>query len=411
MPDTLKNKIYGTDIFRSLGTADKEVILSGLQGSLLSFLVDFIHEKINKRVVYISSSSERIYRMKGDLDLLETSDNIPVFSSDKNTESEEFTRTLNILTGSPEFVVLIHSDEISKRIIKKDIYKNSLIKLVKGQEFLFEELIEKLGEYGFVKKDFVDETGDFSVRGGIVDLFPEHFDSPVRVEFFGETIESLREFDISSQRSLKEITEITFGISAAADESENTVSENNTDTIKDYMPEDSVIIFDNYDPDNPYTDKDNFKCAGKYFVSMFRETGGNSMDFSSRKQPDFHSSIKQLYKNLNEHVRNGYEVHLMSSDKHQSERLKSLIEDNEEELMLESDEMLKISDRIIYHDDSLQEGFIFPATQIVIYTEHQIFGRYFRQVRKRTRKFRGMTFDEIKELNPGDYVVHRDFGV
>ncbi|MCI0472851.1 MAG: transcription-repair coupling factor [Ignavibacteria bacterium] len=411
MPETLKNNIYGTDIFRSLSTADKEVILSGLQGSLLSFLVNFIHEKINGRVIYISSASERVYRMKGDLDLLETSDNISIFSSDKNTESEEFTKTLNILSGSPEFAVLIHSDEISKRIIKKDIYKNSLIKLVKGQEFLFEELTEKLGEYGFVKKDFVDETGDFSVRGGIVDLFPEHFDSPVRIEFFGETIESLREFDITSQRSLKEIPELTFGINAGADESENTVTENNTDTIKDYIPEDSVIIFDNYDPENPYTDKDVFKCAGKYFISMFREAGGNSLDFSSRAQPDFRSNIKQLYVNLNGHVKNGYEVHIMSSDKHQSDRLKSLIEDNEEELMLESDGMQKISGRINYHDDSLQEGFVFPDSKTVIYTEHQIFGRYFRQVRKRARKFRGMTFDEIKELNPGDYVVHRDFGV
>jgi len=411
MPRSLKNKIFETDLFGSLSTANKEVFLSGLQGSLLSFLAHFVYDKLSKRIVYISSSNERIYRMKGDLDLLETSENISIFSSDKNTESEEFTKTLNLLSNPSDFVVLIHSDELSKRVIKKEIYKKSLIKLEKGQEFLFEELLEKLKEYGFIKKDFVDEAGDYSVRGGIVDIFPEHFDSPVRIEFYGETIESIREFDISSQRSLKEIPGIIFGINAGSDESENTVPENNTDTISDYIPENSVIIFDNYDPENPYTDKDNFKCAKKFFISMFREPGSSSMDFSSRTQPDFHSNIKQLYKNLKEHVKNGYEVHLMSSDTHQSERLKSLIEDNEEELMLESDETQKISDRIIYHDESLQEGFVFPGSQIVIYTEHQIFGRYFRQVRKRSRKFRGMTFDEIKELNPGDYVVHRDFGV
>ena len=123
------------------------------------------------------------------------------------------------------------------------------------------------------------------------------------------------------------------------------------------------------------------------------------------------SNIKSLFKNLNEYIGKDYQTYVLSSDEHQSERLKSLIYDVEEDFLIEEKIESKVSQKIKFINESLQDGFILPFCKLLVYTEHQVFGRYFRQTKKRKKRFRGMTFDEVKELKLGDYVVHRDFGV
>lgn len=409
MIDKISKLVYDSMLFKdSINTTDSERYVTGLNGSLLSFFISYLQNKYNSKVVFLSPYIEKVYKVKGDLDTLAETDNVSVFSSDKNTDSEEYTRTLNFLSNSDDFIVLVHTDSLVKKLIGKSKYKESLLTLKKNDEFLFEELTQKLEECNFVKRDFVDEVGDFSVRGGIIDLFPEHYDSPIRLEFFGETIESIREFDIRSQRSLKELNEVTIGINLSFRE-ENTEDEVGEFSIADYFPEDSLIIVDEKDTVSDTGFYDKIKNNKRIYLSAFRTD--TSLDFGSRVQPDFNSSIKSLFNNLQENISKGYNVFFLSSDLHQSDRLKSLVLDAEEDFLIEEKIKEKVSDKIIFCDESLQEGFIYPSEKMIVYTEHQIFGRYFRQTKKRKRRFRGMTFDEVKELKLGDYVVHRDFGV
>lgn len=405
----IKNIISESILFKNnIKFTDNVLNVTGLNGSLLSFFISNLQEKHSAKIVFVSSSIEKIYKVKGDLDLITDLDNVAVFSSDKNTENEEYTRTLNFLSNASDFIVLVHTDSLTKKLIEKNKYKESLLSLKKNDEYLFEELIEKLEEYKFIKRDFVDEVGDFSVRGGIVDLFPEHYDSPIRLEFFGETIESIREFDIKSQRSLKELQEVTIGINLSFkdDETEEIQSEV---SIADYLSNDTLIIVDEKDSINDDAFFFKTKHNNKVLISAFKSD--DYVDFGSKVQPDFNSNIKTLFTNINDNISKGNNVYLLSSDFHQSERLKSLIFDVEEDFLIEEKIQNKISDKIFYCNESLQEGFIVPSLNLVVYTEHQIFGRYFRQTKKRKRRFRGMTFDEVKELKLGDYVVHRDFGV
>ena len=409
MIDKISKLVFDSVLFKdSINFADRELNVTGLSGSLLSFLISGLQKNHHSKIVFLSSYIEKIYKVKGDLDTLAETDNVSVFSSDKNTDSEEYTRTLNFLSNSNDFIVLVHTDALGKKLIEKSKYKESLLKLKKNDEFLFEELIQKLEEYKFVRRDFVDEVGDYSVRGGIIDLFPEHYDSPIRLEFLGETIESIREFDIKSQRSLKELNEVTIGINLSFKEDE-TIEEDGGFSITDYFPKDSVIVIDEKDT---ITDSEFFqkiKNNNKIYLSVFKSAA--ALDFGSKVQPDFNSNIKSLFNNIQENITKGYTIYLLSSDQHQSERLKSLIIDAEEDFLIEEKIQEKISNKIVFCEESLQEGFIFPSEKLIVYTEHQIFGRYFRQTKKRKRKFRGMTFDEVKELKLGDYVVHRDFGV
>jgi len=403
MIDKIKEILYRSDVFKHLFD-DNLTSLLNTNGSLISFILDFLTGKYSK-IIFVSRLPEKLHRLKDDFDVISDFENISVYSSDKNNPSEEFTKTLNFMSNEKSFIVLLNTDDINKNIVRKDIYKNSLLHLKKNDEFLYEELLQKLNEYNFVRKDFVEEVGDFSVRGGIIDVFPEHSDSPVRLEFFGETIESIREFDINSQRSLKEVNEITLGINVASDE---TVQSDLVDVF-DYITDDVLILLD----DSEIYEEFNFNknTPENKIICLDKNVDDISVNLKSNIQPDFNSNVKMLYENLHKFISEDYKIFLLSSDDRQSDRLKSLIEDAEEDLILEDKYQSKITNKILYIPESIQEGFILPELKLLVYTEHQIFGRYFRQFKKRKRKFRGMTFAEIKELKPGDYVVHRDFGV
>ncbi len=411
MIDEIKKILFDSVLFKDkINFTDGELNVSGLHGSLLSFFIDKLQSKHSPKIVYVSSDIEKIYKVKGDLDVLSEFDNVSVFSSDKNTESEEYTRTLNFLTNSDEYIVLIHSDILNKKLIEKKKYKESLLSLKKNDEYLFEELIAKLEEYQFVKRDFVDEVGDYSVRGGIIDLFPEHYDSPLRIEFFGETIESIREFDIKSQRSLKELQQITIGINLSFKEDIENETEGDA-SITDYFTDDIIVIIDEKESISNEQFLNSIKSNRRIYISSIKSSEESVLDFSSKVQPDLNSNIKALFKNLVEYIKKDYHVFLLSSDEHQSERMKRLIYDLEEDFLIEEKIDAKVTHKINFYEESLQEGFIYPSGKLLVYTEHQLFGRYFRQTKKRKKRFRGMTFDEVKELKPGDYVVHRDFGI
>ncbi|MCE1164423.1 MAG: transcription-repair coupling factor [Bacteroidetes bacterium] len=404
MTDSIVKQIFGSGFFKGLHT-DRDLKITGLHGSLYSIFIEYLNLKIGSKIVVVSSSAEKLAGIRDDLDQISANNNISVFSSDKNIDKEEWTRSLNSLSNCEEFIVLIHAGELNTGVLNADSYKNSLLHLKKNQEYLFEELLMKLEEYGFTKKDFVDEVGDYSVRGGIVDMFPEHYDSPLRLEFFGEAIDSIREFDITSQRSTRELDEIIIGINL---EHKTTDDKESTSTIADYIKKDCLIIIDEEDTiDNPGF---NGAISGnRKFITTSFKSSGVDIDFGSKPQQDFHSNIKSLYKYLQEYSE--YACYLLSSDNYQSDRLKKLIEDYEEDALIEELFEKPVSGRINFLSESLQEGFVIPELKLLAFTEHQIFGRYYRQTRKKKRKFRGMTIDEVKELKPGDYVVHRDFGI
>ncbi len=125
------------------------------------------------------------------------------------------------------------------------------------------------------------------------------------------------------------------------------------------------------------------------------------INFGSKSQPAFHSNIKLLYANLKELNIQNYDVYITASDDYQSKRFRELIEDVDE-----TEELKNIK----YLENSVHDGFILPEDKIAVYTEHQVFERYYR-IAKRKKKFAGITFKELGKINNGDFMVHRDFGI
>ncbi|MBE2255578.1 MAG: transcription-repair coupling factor [Ignavibacteria bacterium] len=429
----LKNKIFNTGKFNALNSleAGESYCLNGVHGSLKSFIIDFLSKKF-KKIIAVTSEKNSLKKTFDDLQIISDSENISVLKSGDIEDEEMIPRSLTLLTENNEYVIFIDSKEFSKKYLSKDIYKNSIFEVKKDLDIPFDELISKLSKSGFERKDFVEESGDFSVRGGIIDIFPESLISPVRIEFFGDTVESVREFDITTQRSLKEIEGIKFGMNLTSkDDSIN--NEEINSNLTEYLSDDTLMII--LDPEITLNEEENNNQISKYqkiLISGFENYFGEglnisnlkTLNFHSKSQPDFHSNLRALHSNLHSLLNQNEDIYILSSDKMQSERLKTLLDDlnnediSEKDAGLHSDlsgsENLKNEidiNKISFLDDSLSEGFILPDEKLAVYTEHQVFGRYFRQLKKRKLKFRGITFNELKELQYGDFIVHRDFGI
>jgi transcription-repair coupling factor (superfamily II helicase) len=421
MLNNIKSRIYENETFGLLKEKVKNnnLFIRGINGSFISFILEYFYLKINRKVIIISDDTEKISLLKDDLDFISECENISVYHADKSSDNEEFTKSLSFLSDYDDFIILVNANSFGKKILSKEKFKDSLIELKKNDEYLFEELIQKLNEYDYEKKDFVEEVGDYSVRGGIIDLFPENYDLPIRIEFFGETIDSIREFDITTQRSVEELQKIKIGINISSKEELSETE--STNTILDYIPGDAVILVDEPEITSKYLEglsyKNIFPNNKSIFISrlpsndFINEYLLEEINFSTLPQPDFHSNLKLLYTNISEQLQNEVSVNILCSDGHQSERIRSLLEDYEMNFSGEETPALLNKSDINYLSDSIQAGFIFPNAKITLYTEHQIFGRYFRQLRRKRKKFKGLTFEEIKELRPGDFVVHRDFGI
>jgi transcription-repair coupling factor (superfamily II helicase) len=438
----LKKKIFHSSQFQSLKSfKDRESFcLAGVNGSLTSFILEYISQNVNPKIFLISSEKEKINNLKDDLDTINSSDNISIIQTSEPDDEEQISKSLTLLSEDEEYIILCNSKELSKKFIAKEKFKTSIIELSKNEDFSFNDLIAKLSSFNYTRKDFVEEVGDFSVRGGIIDIYPESLSTPVRVEFFGDTVESIREFDITTQRSLKEVSSVKFGMNLSTqDETDDYKADS---SIFDYLSNDALIVVDN--PEVTFGEIEDLSFLNIHHVCLITQfenlnvlesqnlipEGQNFVlhNFSCKPQPDFHSNLRHFYSNICDYQKNGYDVYVLSSDEAQAERFKSLLEDFSDEDIFNRDTQMHADkdeerehrskgsasldiNKVKFISDSLHEGFIFNSADTVVYTEHQVFGRYFRQFKKRKHKFKGLTFNELKELTYGDYIVHRDFGI
>lgn len=408
----LLKKIYSSPQFEQLNiSGGKNLFLTGLRGSLTGLVINRLYEN-NPNIVFCSNDNNRLFRLKDDINLAAGKDISSIYLGEFDEEFESevspLSSALRALSSGEPYILLTSPASLNRQIISEEIFRKNIITLRKNDEFSFESLIQKLAEFGFDKKRIVEEENDYAVRGGIIDLFPENLSQPVRVEFFGNTIETIREFDIVTQRSISQLDETDILPSFAALEEMKKTGE----TLLSYVKPDTLFIID--EPDLVKEESGEiFNSIQSYSVSYISSFSlGKSesvqnkdsitgINFESKSQPVLSSNTKLFYSNLLELNAFGYEIYITCSDDYQVKRTRELIED------LDSTDELG---RITYPENSFHEGFIIPGIKLALYTEHEVFGRYFRPSRRKKR-FGGITFKELGKINYGDFMVHRDYGI
>ncbi|MBU1299179.1 MAG: transcription-repair coupling factor, partial [Bacteroidetes bacterium] len=370
-------------------------------------------------------------------------------------------------SGTPVLTVASPYSIVSK-VANPETFKKNIIEIHSNHIYDFQKLIDKFYDFNFQKKDFVEGCGDFAVRGGIIDIFPYIGSNPVRFEFFGNTVESIREFDILSQRSIRELQSASIVPDMKAPED----SGNRDVSIFNYLSDDAIIII--HEPEiinteieelhkenipNIFDNKflnDKIELFKRIVVSPIEKshyTGeSEALNFSSSSQPAFNGSVNKLVERLEQLTLDGYQTYLSCDTKEESERLEELIKEvlrspNEKlevrskkldendieysnyQLRMTNDEFRmtefrnpklvirnlqsEISNNIEYKiiTEPFHSGFIFPPARIAVLTEHEIFGRLKRRSSTGKRRFRGISFKELSQLKRGDYVVHIDHGI
>ncbi len=450
------SKIFDSEHFQKLNalniSAEQPVIVHGISGSLWAFVAVALFRQANGQVLVIVDEPERAEKLRDDCSVLIGEANVKLFISEPQHSSQVIDmsaplsqiETLKALQANAPAIYITHSTALGYSVPEQKKFLKSIIELSINSEQNFEQLLARLSENGFERKQFVESYGDIAVRGGILDIFPFIGEHPVRVEFWGDTIESIREFEVLSQRSIREL----HSVSIIPDVLKQEIVEGETAETKEfkehllsYFSNEVMILledeslrkkeFDELESEGVVTDfsfDDVEKRIEKYsrITHSSFQSSKAEIDFQSTPQPSVNGSIKILKEKIVEFSEKGFDVVITSDRKEELERIQDLIEssDNDEsgpsfeirdekfeEEIIPETQSTKLETPIHYSSESFHSGFVFESAKIAIFTEHEIFNRIKARAEKKRKRFKGISAKELHTLRRGDYVTHVDHGI
>ncbi|MDD8017857.1 MAG: hypothetical protein PHP42_05755, partial [Bacteroidota bacterium] len=230
-------KIFESELFQKLNacnvTPDQPMLLRGISGSLWAFAAVALFRQANGQVLVVVDDKDRAEKLRDDCISIIGDANVRLCIVEPHHVSQSMDmssplsqiETLKALQANTPAIYITHATALAFGVPDQKEFSHSIIELSAQTEHPFEQLLQKLSEYGFERKQFVETYGDIAVRGGILDVFPFIGEYPIRVEFWGDTIESIREFDVLSQRSIRELQ----SVSIIPDVFKKTIPENETE--------------------------------------------------------------------------------------------------------------------------------------------------------------------------------------
>ncbi|RCS27775.1 transcription-repair coupling factor [Polaribacter sp. WD7] len=413
--------------------------LSNLVGSSLSFVISETFKKVDKPYLLIFNDKEEAAYYLNDLEQLLGDKNVLFYpGSYRRPYIIDETDNANVLLRSevlnrvnsrkkPAIIVTYPTALFEKVVTKKELEKSTL-KVAVGENLSLDFVNEVLFEYKFKRVDFVTEPGDFSVRGGIIDIFSFSNDEPYRIEFFGDEIDSIRTFDVETQLSKEKLKKVSIMPNV-----ENKTLQENRESFIKYISSKTVIFAKNIDLLTGNLDKffkkaeDAFQdlskelnhakpselfCDGNFIKQQiqdftlvnFGNNQTNSTDdlikFNIHPQPSFNKQFNLLIENLNEYHKAGFTNYIFCANNQQAKRFHDIFNDAEQEVHFET---------LVF---PLYQGFVDVDQKLVCYTDHQIFERYHKfRLKNGYAKKQAITLKELNKLEIGDYVTHMDHGI
>ncbi|GHV34705.1 transcription-repair-coupling factor [Bacteroidia bacterium] len=429
MVNLYKNTAEAVELSKFIASNSKILTITGLNGSALSVLFTAANV-LSRNHLFVFNDKEKAEYFHNDLlKLFCESDfdfekrQILFFPElKKNSERDDNANNLlrsEILHRLENFpnrynVIVSFEEAISEKVIAKSLVKQHSFKLQKDEEIDYQSFIDNLIHLNFEFSDFVVEPGQYSVRGGIIDVFSFNNDFPFRIEFFGNKIDSIRTFNPVNQLSIERFAAVSIMPNLSKIESsEEEVS------FFEYLEKEKSVIWREGNHSNKgrkseslnevHLIEQNFKSI--YFTSTQKDSHlrGNNDEVSDTiscdvvHQPIFNKNFNLLIDDLAKHSEENYRNFIISDNPKQLQRLDRIIFETaskERTILYKTMEL------------SLHEGFIDKKNKICCYTDHQIFERFHRFKANSHRQNReSITIQELYDLKPGDYVTHIDHGV
>lgn len=339
---------------------------------------------------------------------------------------------LNKVSENDNHLVITYPEALSEKVINKRSLVSNTFSVKVGEQLDIDFVTDLLETYDFERSDFVYEPGQFSVRGGIIDVYSYANDKPYRLELFGNDVETIREFDPETQLSTDDLKKISLvpNVQTKLLQEERQsfldfISQEAVVWLKDYqqsldiiessfekVQESFEIIREASGDSSLITSPDQlFETQLEYIASLEKftkvEFGQRSyldtqdeISFQIRPQPSFHKNFELLVTNFEELQEKDYKKFIAAESFKQIERLETIFQEINPDLTFQG-----IS-------ASLHQGFIDDHHEIACYTDHQIFDRFHQyKGKEKFTKSKALTLKELKTLQPGDFVVHIDYGV
>ena len=419
----------------------EKIHLKGALGSSLCFTIANIFKSSKLPFLLIFDNKEEAAYHLNDLEVL-LDDNEVLFypGSYRRPYQIEETDNANVLLRAEVLnrinsqkkpaLIVTYPEALFEKVLSRKALEKSTFKVAVGETLNLDFFNEVLFDYQFKRVDFVIEPGEFSVRGGIVDVFSFSHDEPYRVEFFGDEIDSIRTFDVESQLSIKPIKKLHI-----IPNIEHKLLNETRQSFLEYITSNTVVFCRNIpaflaatdtlqdkaseaygvlSPDLNHSRPEDLFCTSSNFKSQLLNFSvvefGSSAVLSPSKahqfevnvapQPSFNKQFNLIIEDLNTHHKDGYQNYICCSNAQQAQRFYDIFETVEEDVHCQ----------IIVL--SLYQGFIDHDKKIVCYTDHQIFERYHKfHLKNGYSKKQSITLKELTKLEIGDYITHIDHGI
>lgn len=409
-----------------------------LVGSSLSFVLFDIFKRTGQTLLFVGDDKEQAAYLLNDLELLLGQEQVLFFpSSYRRPYQTEETDNANVLLRAEVLsqlqqgarVVVSYSEALFEKVLTRQQLDKNTLTLKRGEHLSLDTLNETLFEYQFQRVDFVSEPGEFSVRGGIVDVFSFSNDTPYRIEFFSDVVESIRTFDVETQLSLQQVSSVVI-----IPNIESKVAGEQRTSFLSLLPEETLIFVQDFELFAPKWEKMYQKAQEAFatlkgeiahlppeelfcnaqeglrdFVQRYvvrinphnpQEMEGKGVSFAMRPQPSFNKRFELLIEHFKEKYNEGYTNYICCVSAQQAQRFLDIFEELHQQVPCELLEL------------SLSEGFTDTANKINCYTDHQILERYHKfNIRNGYAKKQAITLKELHQLTIGDYVTHIDHGI
>ncbi len=418
---------------KELGEKSNTVYLNELVGGAFSFYAATAIARCGGRHIIVAEDKDAAAYVMNDLYALLGEERVLFFPSAykrsilyNNEEAECVvmrTNALNALRNRAKgyTVVCTYPEALAERVADEAQMRADSFTLKVGDKIAIGDLEERVSALGFEQVDFVYEPGQYSVRGGIFDIFSYAESRPYRIDFFDDDVESIRRFEISNQLSsdrmesvdiisntnrdggqrvsLARFAEVASWWFFDADYALRRIDDLRSKVLKESeTPEQTLALL---------TSRKELTgdLAGSNVLALRNNVAERpakaTITFSTSPQPKFNKDFTLLADDIIDRTEHGYRCCILSENRAQIERLQNIFHQiGRERAVLQNI-------RIVLH-----EGFVDNALKMCFYTEHQIFDRYQRyRINGEIKRDEQMTVAELNSLQVGDYVVHIDHGI
>ncbi len=428
--------------FDSAQGDNRKINIKGLVGSSLSFVISEAFKTAEYPFLLILNDKEEAAYYLNDLEQLIGENDVLFYpGSYRRPYQIEETDNANVLLRAEVLnrinsrkkpaVIVTYPDALFEKVVtRKELDKNTL-KIKLEDTLSLDFLNEVLFEYQFKRVDFVTEPGEFSVRGGIVDVFSFSHDEPYRIEFFGDEVDSIRTFDVETQLSTDKVKKITIIPNV-----ENKFLQESRESFLKYISPKTVVfaknpalIYDRIDsffakaeesftklseeikhaePKELFVDSVLLKSQLRDFVCVeigvsnktLKQVQGDEILFRTKPQPSFNKKFDLLIENLNENRDAGFTNYIFCSSEQQAKRFHDIFDEVDQTVHYQT---------VVF---PLYQGFVDYDLKLACYTDHQIFERYHKfHLKNGYAKKQAITLKELNKLEIGDYVTHIDHGI